>query len=205
MATVAKVVKTVKMVKAPTQIRIIGGQWKRTPLRVPDLPGLRPTPDRVRETLFNWLGQDLSGWHCLDLFGGSGALGLEAASRGATAVTLNEKNPLAGKTIAAAIAKLQATQVTLLQSDALLLLEKLRQQGARFDLIFLDPPFAQGWLEKIFPLLDDLLQTDGWVYVEAEAPLSAALLAGKFTVHKQDKAGAVHYHLLHRNAAGATV
>ncbi len=191
--------------KPPAQIRIIGGQWKRTPLRVPDLPGLRPTPDRVRETLFNWLGQDLSGWRCLDLFGGSGALGLEAASRGAMAVTLNEKNPLAAKTIAATIAKLQATQVTLLQMDALLLLQQLRQQGARFDLIFLDPPFGMGWLEKIIPLLDDLLQGPEWIYVEAEAPLEATLLAGKFTLDKQDKAGAVHYHLLHRNAAGAAV
>ncbi|TAK91456.1 MAG: 16S rRNA (guanine(966)-N(2))-methyltransferase RsmD [Burkholderiaceae bacterium] len=188
----------VKRSAPPQQIRIIGGQWKRTPVRVPDVPGLRPTPDRVRETLFNWLGQDLSGWRCLDLFGGTGALGLEAASRGASSVLINEKNPQAARTIAALIAKLQAAQVTLLQNDAPVLLQQLQQRGERFDLIFLDPPFGAGWLEKVFPQLDSVLQPQGCVYVEAEAPLDPGLLAGKYVVHKQDKAGAVHYHLLHR-------
>jgi len=195
----------VKTKTTPQQVRIIGGQWKRTPLAVADLPGLRPTPDRVRETLFNWLGQDLTGWRCLDLFGGSGALGLEAASRGAAAVLINEKQPQAARAIAAAIDKLHAAQVSLTQTDALQLLQQLQQRGECFDLVFLDPPFGQDWLEKVLPLLPGLLTPQAWVYVEAETPLSAALCigAGEFTLHRQDKAGAVHYHLLHRNHAGA--
>lgn len=187
----------------PQQIRIIGGQWKRTPLAVVDLPGLRPTPDRVRETLFNWLGQELTGRCCLDLFGGTGALGLEAASRGAAAVIINEKQPLAARSIAAIISKLSATQVKLVQSDALMLLRQLQQQRQRFDLIFLDPPFGGGWLEKIVPLLPEVLMPEATVYVEAEAALAPDLLGDQFDLYKQDKAGAVHYHLLHYKNCGA--
>ncbi len=189
----------------PRQVRIIGGAWKRTPLPVVDLPSLRPTPDRVRETLFNWLGQELTGLRCLDLFGGTGALGLEAASRGAAAVTINEKLPQAARAIATAIANLNATQVKLVQMDALTLLQKLQREGERFDLIFLDPPFGAGWLEKIFPFLPGLLTPQGRVYAESEVALAPTLLADKFQIHKQDKAGAVHYHLLHCNYARAAV
>ena len=189
--------------RVPQQVRIIGGQWKRTPLTVVDLPGLRPTPDRVRETLFNWLGQDLSGQRCLDLFGGTGALGLEAASRGAVAVLINEKQAQAARGIAAAISKLQAGQVQLAQTDALRLLQQLQQQEQRFDLIFLDPPFGEGWLEKLLPLLPEVLMPHGRVYVEAEVALTPDLLGDQFHLHKQDKAGAVHYHLLHYNNSGA--
>jgi len=100
-------------------VRIIGGQWKRTRLKVPDRPGLRPTPDRVRETLFNWLGQDLTGWHCLDAFAGTGALGLEAASRGAAAVLLVEQDAALAAALQQHQQRLQATQVRVQRGDGL--------------------------------------------------------------------------------------
>lgn len=188
---------------APQQVRIIGGQWKRTPLSVANLPGLRPTPDRVRETLFNWLGQNLHGLHCLDLFGGTGALGLEAASRGAASVLINEKQAVAARSIAAAIHKLNAQQVQLVQMDALPLLQQLQQQGRRFDLVFLDPPFGAAWLDQVLPQLPAVLSAQGRVYVEAEAVLTSAQINPCFELFRQDKAGAVHYHLLHYNNFGA--
>lgn len=185
--------------KLPQQVRIIGGQWKRTRLTVVDLPGLRPTPDRVRETLFNWLGQNLQGWRCLDLFGGTGALGLEAASRGAAEVLINEKELLAQRQIVSIASKLQARQIEVSQQDALSLLKYLQQQSKKFDLIFLDPPFNGGWLEKVIPLLPLILAERGCVYVEAEAPIDillASLQRSLFTIQRQDKAGAVYYYLL---------
>ena len=122
---------------APHQIRIIGGEWKRTPLHVVDLEGLRPTPDRVRETLFNWLGQDMSGQTCLDLFAGSGALGFEAASRGAARVVMVERDGRAAQQLRATQDKLAARTVEVAQADALRLAAGLRP--GTFDVIFLDP------------------------------------------------------------------
>src|SRR3982751_735099 len=104
---------------AANEVRIIGGQWKRTKLAVLDKPGLRPTPDRVRETLFNWLGQDLNGWRCLDAFAGTGALGFEAASRGAAQVILIERDPHLAKSLQAVGERLKATQVRIECSDAI--------------------------------------------------------------------------------------
>ena len=101
------------------QVRLIGGQWKRTRLDVPSVPGLRPTPDRVRETLFNWLGQDLTGWRCADVFAGTGALGLEAASRGATAVVLVEQHPQLARALQGHVQRLGARGVEVMQADAL--------------------------------------------------------------------------------------
>src|SRR4051812_49877305 len=103
----------------PSEVRIIGGQWKRTKLPVPDRPGLRPTPDRVRETLFNWLGQDLSGWRCMDVFAGTGALGFEAASRGAVQVVLVEQDPQLAELLRAAQRKLEAGAVRVQRGDGL--------------------------------------------------------------------------------------
>jgi 16S rRNA (guanine(966)-N(2))-methyltransferase RsmD len=181
-------------------VRIIGGAWKRTPLQVPDVPGLRPTPDRVRETLYNWLGQDLSGRSCLDLFAGTGALGLEAASRGAATVWLVEPDRRAQAALRATIAKLDARQVTLVPSDALTALARARQEGRRFDLVLLDPPFGAGLLERVLPLLPPVLADGAALYVESgarltEAELGLALGPG-FRIAREGRAGQVFYHLV---------
>src|SRR4051794_16716460 len=120
------------------EVRIIGGQWKRTKLPVPDKPGLRPTPDRVRETLFNWLGQDLSGWRCIDVFAGTGALGFEAASRGAAQVLLVEHDPKLAELLRETQRKLQASAVKVQRGDGVSLLAAA--PPGSFDLVFLDPP-----------------------------------------------------------------
>ena len=184
-------------------MRIIGGHWKRTPIAVAEVPGLRPTPDRVRETLFNWLGQDLTGWRVLDLFAGTGALGLEAASRGAVQVTLVERDVRAVKALQTVCERLQAHQVVCVQADARQWLA--RSDTARFDLIFLDPPFGGGELAACLPQAAARLSEQGLLYLEWGEPLSMSLapladcaaLAG-FELHRQGRAGQVHYHLLRR-------
>ena len=130
----------------PHQVRIIGGQWKRTRLDVPDRPGLRPTPDRVRETLFNWLGQDLTGWRCVDAFAGTGALGLEAASRGAADVLLLEADAALVDALRAVVKRLDATNVRVQRGNALTALAALAP--ASIDLVFLDPPFDADLFDK---------------------------------------------------------
>lgn len=165
------------LARAPRQVRIIGGQWKRTPLPVAIAEGLRPTPDRVRETVFNWLthlfDNRWDGVACLDLFAGSGALGFEAASRGAARVVLVESHAGAVRNLEATREKLDATTVTVLRGDAPLLTQGLIARGgaAQFDLIFLDPPYHQDWLPKLLPLCRQLLRPGGLVYVEAERGL----------------------------------
>lgn len=177
------------------QIRIIGGQWKRTPIPVRDAQGLRPTPDRVRETLFNWLGQRLDGWRCLDLFAGSGALGFEAASRGAAQVVFVEPDPAACKAIEQLIEKLKAQQqLQLVHGQAQAWLEKNTQA---FDLIFMDPPFGRGLIEKALPLALAVLGPQGLLYLESDSPYSAQWAHSHgLELLRQDKAGMVHYHLL---------
>ena len=122
------------------EVRIIGGQWKRSKLPVPDAPGLRPTSDRIRETLFNWLGQTLTGWRVLDAFAGSGALGFEAASREAAEVVLVERDARLVAGLRASVQRLKATTLTVHAADALVWM-KAAPRGA-FDLVMLDPPFA---------------------------------------------------------------
>lgn len=187
---------------APRQVRIIGGEWKRTPLPVLDADGLRPTPDRVRETVFNWLehllGHAWSKVRCLDLFAGSGALGFEAASRGASRVLMVESHPAAARQLQATCDKLHATQVDVRRGDALAMAGMLGRAGERFDLIFLDPPYHQDSLQRILPLCAGLLAPDGLVYVEAETALDDASspqwLQGWRSV-RTDRAGMVFYHL----------
>jgi 16S rRNA (guanine966-N2)-methyltransferase len=193
--------------RAPHQVRIIGGQWKRTPLPVPDADGLRPTPDRVRETVFNWLGHLLDGsWErvaCLDLFAGSGALGFEAASRGAARVVMVETSIPALRQLETTKAKLHAERVDILRGDALSIAQRLAAgtNDARFDVIFLDPPYHQDWLARLLPACERLLADDGLVYAESEAALTPETapdwLAG-WDVVRADKAGMVFYHLLQR-------
>lgn len=175
------------------EVRLIGGQWKRSKLPVADRPGLRPTPDRVRETLFNWLGQDLSGWRCLDAFAGSGALGLEAASRGAEHVLLIERDAGLAAQLRAATQRLRADTVEVVCADALQVLgQSLR---GSYDLVFLDPPYGSGLLCRALEATAALLRHGGYAYVEDDHALS---VPPGWTLFRQGRAGAVFFHLLRR-------
>ena len=149
---------------------MIGGQWKRSKLPVADSPGLRPTPDRVRETLFNWLGQDLSGWRVLDAFAGSGALGFEAASRGAVDVVLLERDARLVASLRASQARLGAAALRVEHSDALAWMARCAPQ--RFDLVLLDPPFDAGLSEPALAAAARLVAPGGFVYLESALPLT---------------------------------
>lgn len=179
----------------PNQVRIIGGAWKRTPLPVADHPGLRPTPDRVRETLFNWLGQDLTGWRCVDAFAGTGALGLEAASRGAADVLLVEAEASLVDQLRALVKKLDARQVRVQRGNALTVLAALPPAGV--DLLFLDPPFEAGLFDRALAAARPAVAPEGFVYLEAPEAWSAeALAAYRLELVRHLRAGAVHGHLL---------
>ncbi len=203
-----KSAKTAKspQASAPQEVRLIGGRWKRTPLPVLDRPGLRPTPVRVRETLFNWLGHDLTGWRCVDAFAGTGALGLEAASRGAAEVVLIEQDAALVTRLNQLKARLQGAETLRVErGDAL---AGLRQRhGAGLDLVFLDPPFAEGTNEV---LLSAALQAaratlndTGLIYLEApQAWTDEALAPLGLALHRHGKAGAVAFHLLRVLSAG---
>ena len=171
-------------------LRIVGGKYRSRRLRVPARPGLRPTPDRVRETLFNWLGQDLSGLGCLDLFAGSGALGFEAASRGAAHVTMVEKDRVALAELERGRAALGAAQVQIRGGDAY---AYLASTGARFDLVFLDPPFRQNALPALLEKLPARLRPGGRVYVESDSPIEVPL---PWIELRRARAGQVSYQLL---------
>lgn len=173
-----------------SRVRIVGGQWRSRLIEVAKAPGLRPTPDRTRETLFNWLGQDLSGLSCLDLFAGTGILGFEAASRGATQVTLVEADKRICVALHQTAITLQASQVEVVRGNAV---EFAQNVSHRFDLVFLDPPYNQGWLKAIEPMLGKILKPDGWLYAESEAPLQQL---GGWQVIRRGNAGQVHFHLL---------
>ncbi len=178
------------------KIRIIGGQWRSRQIQFADDAQLRPTPDRVRETLFNWLGQDLTGMRCLDLFAGGGALGLEAASRGAEKVTMVEQNAKAVRNLRSSIEKLAASQVKLEHADARAF---LAASPERYDIIFVDPPFASSLLADVLPLLPEKLEEGGQVYVES----SDKLLPGDtWSIWKQGRASHVHYCLLNLRRDG---
>lgn len=183
------------------EVRIVGGQWKRTRLPVADKPGLRPTPDRVRETLFNWLGQDLAGWRCLDAFAGTGALGFEAASRGASQVVMVEQDPELVAGLRAIKARLAADAVEVRRANGLSVLKEFA--GAGLDLVFLDPPFDADLFDKAVAAAVPALAGEGLLYLEAPAawPAAQAEAAG-LAIHRHLKAGAVHAHLLGR-VAGA--
>lgn len=162
---------------------------------MPDAPTLRPTPDRVRETLFNWLNHLWTGnfadKQVLDLFAGSGALGFEAASRGVAHVQMVERDKTAASALRTLRDRLHADMIRIHAGDAMQTIE--RMDASRFDLVLLDPPFAQGWLPRLWPILPGILAEGGLVYAEAESAIGAP---DEFEILRQDKAGAVHYHLL---------
>lgn len=175
----------------PNQVRIIGGKHRGRKLPVADAPGLRPTPDRVRETLFNWLGQNLTGWHCLDLFAGSGALGFEAASRGAASVVLVEQSSAVARSLQSAAELLKEPVLSVVCADALAYLKK---PSPPLDLVFVDPPYEQAWLDRIIMPLLPHLADDARMCIEAESSLLDALAPGLHCL-KRGQAGQVHYHL----------
>ncbi|MGH6647118.1 16S rRNA (guanine(966)-N(2))-methyltransferase RsmD [Aquabacterium sp.] len=188
--------------KAAQEVRLIGGRWKRTPLAVPVVAGLRPTPSRVRETLFNWLGQDMGGWRVLDAFAGSGALGFEAASRGAESVCLVEREAVLVKSLRATQAKLAATQVQIVQADALAWMGRLSGRAPGFDLVLLDPPFSDDLFEAALRAAVHCVPEHGWIYLESPEAFSDASSATDavpgLRLHRKGSAGAVHYHLFQR-------
>ena len=175
---------------AANRVRIIGGHYRRRLLDFPDGAGLRPTPDRVRETLFNWLGQDLPDWTCVDLFAGSGALGFEAASRGAARVVMLERDPKAIGALEKNRAALGASQVDVLRTDALAWLAHNRET---FDLVFVDPPFDSGLAGTVLAGLAAHLKSGGRAYVEQGAEVIAP---PGFIIHRSGRAGRSHFALL---------
>ena len=181
------------------EIRIIGGLWKRTKLTVADKPGLRPTPDRVRETLFNWLGQDLTGWRCIDAFAGTGVLGFEAASRGAKEVTLVEQDSALVAQLKRVQTQLQASATQVVRGDGVAALKHV--DGASMDVVFIDPPFDSTLFEAALQAAGRAVAQDGFVYLEAPVRWTDEQLeVAGLKVSKHLKAGAVHAHLLKRAA-----
>lgn len=176
-------------------LRIIGGEWRSRRLKFADVPGLRPTPDRMRETLFNWLQMQVPGSRCLDLFAGSGALGLEALSRGAQEVVLVEKHPAAAKALRDNLTLLGAQNAVLVNDDAS---RYLQRETEAFDLIFLDPPFRKNLLEPILEslLAKALLKPTGMIYLEQEAEASADFSRFGLQVHRTTQSGQAQSFLL---------
>ena len=172
------------------RVRIIGGQYRRRLLDFPGSAGLRPTTDRVRETLFNWLGQDLPGWACLDLFAGSGALGFEAASRGAARVVMIERDRAALEALEKNRIVLGASRVDILRADAPAWLANSRET---FDLIFVDPPFDSGLAGPVLAELGAHLKSGGQAYVEQG---SEVIAPPGFIIHRRGRAGRSHFALL---------
>ena len=177
------------------RVRIIGGRWRSRRIVFPPRRELRPTPDRVRETLFNWLGQDLTGRSCLDLFAGSGALGFEAASRGARRVVMVERDAATFRALQASRAALAADAVELRRADAL---EFLRTAADCYDVVFVDPPFTAGYLPPLWALLPQHMEPDALVYCESAARPAAP---EGWETWREGRAGRVVYQLLKRARA----
>jgi len=185
-------------------VRLIGGRWKRSKLPVLDKPGLRPTPDRVRETLFNWLGQDLTGLRVLDAFAGSGALGFEAASRGAQQVLLLEQDALLIRSLRDSVNRLGGqASIEVKAGEAVSWMRSAASAGERFDLVFLDPPFSAGLFDDALAAALRLLADGGLLYLEADREFDAASLPLALGVWRHARAGQVHYHLLRQSPAHA--
>jgi 16S rRNA (guanine966-N2)-methyltransferase len=179
----------------PGRLRIVAGKWRSRLLDIADVPGLRPTPERVRETLFNWLAPSMPGAACLDLFAGTGALGLEALSRGAGAVVFVEKSPVAARALRANVKILNASTANVRQADALEFLAA--PPGDKFDIVFLDPPFAADMLGDLCRLLDEasMLGSDALVYLEEDRARPETDLPSGWRILKSKTAGNVRYSL----------
>jgi 16S rRNA (guanine966-N2)-methyltransferase len=179
------------------RLRIIGGRWRGRRFSFPPAADLRPTPDRVRETVFNWLAPWIEGARCLDLYAGSGALGMEALSRGAARVVFVDRGADAVRRLRANLAELEADDAEVVHTDAEAF---LRHGVGQFDIVFLDPPFRQGLVVPCCALLAQRgwLSADAFVYVEAEQELDVQQLQGTWEIHRSKRAGRIGYHLLRR-------
>lgn len=176
-----------------SKLRIIGGEWRSRQLPIIELDGLRPTTDRVRETVFNWLSFEIPGARCLDLFSGSGALGLEALSRGAKECTFVELNRSVAQQIERNLSTLQASNGTVHNTDAL---SFLQANPAPFDVIFLDPPFRKGLLEQVLPKLDERwLAANAYIYIERESEAQLSQLPDHWQLKKEKRAGQLTFAL----------
>lgn len=182
------------------QVRIIGGQWRGRRIAVPDLPGLRPTPDRVRVTLFNWLSGHLPGARCLDLFAGSGVLGFEALSRGAASVVMVDQSPVAIQHLKQTAALLKTNNAEIYQASVP---QDLHRPALPFDIVFLDPPYQLDLLRPTCHYLEQhqFLSDSAYLYLEAEAAISDNELPPSWRIIKRQQAGAVYYHLAQRVAS----
>jgi 16S rRNA (guanine966-N2)-methyltransferase len=179
----------------PGRLRIVAGKWRSRVLDVADVPGLRPTAERIRETLFNWLAPTLPGARCLDLFAGTGALGFEALSRGASEVVFVDKSPVAVRALEVSAERLAATGADIRQGDAVDFLR--RKPTRRFDIVFLDPPFAADSLEDLCRLLSEkpLLAEDAFIYLEEDRAKPEVELPSGWVRLKSRTAGNVRYSL----------
>lgn len=183
-----------KTAAAPNRLRIVGGRWRGMRIDFPAIDAIRPSPDRVRETLFNWLQAQIMGARCLDLFAGSGALGIEALSRGAAEVTFVDREPQVGRHLTQTLQRLGATGGTVKTEDAARFLDRPPQP---FDVVFLDPPFASTLLQAVFTKLPQgWLAPDAQIYVECPADTPLPPLPAGWTVYRSKQAGQVGYHLL---------
>lgn len=187
------------------ELRIIGGQWRGRKLRFPALPGLRPSPDRVRETLFNWLMPELSGAHCLDLFAGSGALGLEALSRGAADCWFIDAASAASRQIQAHLATLKCVAGRVFTHDTLAWLAAKPAAAPAFHIVFLDPPFRQGLLVECCALLErgGWLSDSALIYIECGADEEPPPVPSNWLLHRDKRAGQVAYRLFRRTGSAA--
>ena len=188
------------MAGSKQEIRIIGGRFRSRKLRFPDVEGLRPTPDRVRETLFNWLRDTTEGARCLDLYAGSGALGFEAASRGARRVVMVDAQKVVTEVLKAHCDILDVPEVVVVSANAR---DFLKGPSEAFDLVFLDPPFRKGWLPSAGAMLEKAgwLSPEAWIYVEAEREFEFSGLPPVWQCLRQGLAGDVAYRLYQRQAA----
>jgi 16S rRNA (guanine966-N2)-methyltransferase len=185
--------------RQPNRLRIVGGRWRGIRIDFPPIEAIRPSPDRVRETLFNWLQTRVAGARCLDLFAGSGALGIEALSRGAAEVTFVDREPQVGRHITKTLQRLSATGATVQVEDAARFLGRAPRP---FDVVFLDPPFASALLQAAFDQLPKgWLADDAYIYVECPADVPLPALPAGWIVYRSKQAGQVGYHLLRATAA----
>jgi 16S rRNA (guanine966-N2)-methyltransferase len=182
------------------EVRIIGGEWRGSKLHFPHLDGLRPTPDRVRETVFNWLQFELAGRRCLDLFAGTGVLGIEALSRGAAEVVFVERDPAAARAIGETLTRLRCGRGRIERCDAFDWLARVDRAGLPFDIVFLDPPYRDALLGKAIEKLErsGCLALDAWIYLEDAAQRGAPEVPPGWALMRSKRAGEVGYHLARR-------
>jgi 16S rRNA (guanine966-N2)-methyltransferase len=188
---------------APNTLRIIGGQWRGRKLKFPEIDAIRPTPDRVRETLFNWLQHNIVGARCLDLFAGSGALGIEALSRGAVETVFVDREPAVAKYLRETMALLKAEGADVIVADANKWLSS--NSSKPFDIVFLDPPFADSELRRTCGLLEsqNWLASDAYIYIECSSTNGAPSLPANWSLIKSKTAGQVGYYLARRQNSAA--